>query len=189
MKLVESSYQISLTDSKKDFEQIVLLNQLNHKDKIDKELWASEGFLFLEFDINQLDLIRGPFKHVVAKSEDELAGYALVLTKENGKVFPFYDKVFEIINTTKLEGKLLKDINYFIMAQICVAKSYRGQGVFKALYRTLADQMSSSFEKVIIEVSPKNIKSMNAHQNIGFEIFDYYEQDFVDWNVMVWDMK
>jgi hypothetical protein len=41
-----------------------------------------------------------------------------VLTKENGKVFPFYDKVFEIINTTKLEGKLLKDINYFIMAQI-----------------------------------------------------------------------
>jgi ribosomal protein S18 acetylase RimI-like enzyme len=101
------------------------------------------------------------------------------------------DTMFDIINSTDMEGKLLKDINYFVMAQICIDKQFRGIGIFKALYYSLADQMGSSFEKVIIEVSPNNIKSMFAHQNIGFEVINTVKnkEGLVDWNVMSWDMN
>jgi ribosomal protein S18 acetylase RimI-like enzyme len=191
MELVSSPYQVHLTDSKNDYEQIILLNELNNIEKVDKDLWASEGFLSLKFSNEQLDLFRGPFKHVVAKVNDKIIGYALVLLKENKFASPFFDPMFDIINSTDMEGKLLKDINYFVMAQICVDKQFRGIGVFKALYYTLADQMGSSFEKVIIEVSPNNIKSMFAHQNIGFEVINTVKnkEGVVDWNVMSWDMN
>lgn len=184
-------FKMGLTDSVADFEQIIELNQLNIANMISRDLWATEGFLTLEFDALQLDQMRGPYKHVVAKNKDEVIGYALVLLKEQRHLFPFFDPMFETIDSTIMGGAYLKDSQYFVMAQICVAKKFRGKGVFKALYQKLALQMDTDFNKVVIEVSPKNERSISAHHRIGFGAI--IPKDIngapVEWEVLVWNFK
>lgn len=187
----EQAYQIILTDKKEDFRQIKELNWANCKERVDEGLWASDGFLTLEFDTDQLERMRGGYKHVVAKSMGEVVGYALVLIKENRHIFPFFDPMFETINLTKLDGMLLSKLNYFVMAQICVHTEFRGKGVFSGMYKKLAEQMSLDFDKVVIEVSPKNVRSMKSHLRVGFEVIknEDYQEDLVDWNVMILSLK
>lgn len=184
-------FQMHLTDAREDFEQIIALNKVNNREAVDEKLWASEGFLSLEFGIEQLERMRGSYKHVVAKSQGQVIGYTLVLLKENREVFPFFDPMFETITAAVIDGSNLRDLNYFVMAQICVEKKFRGKGVFNALYQKLANQMKSDYNKVVIEVSPKNIRSMNAHRRVGFEIIknEDYQEELVEWNVMIWNLE
>jgi len=183
-------YKMVLTDSISDFEQIIELNKLNNLTMVSKELWAKEGFLSLEFDTNQLNLIRGKYKHVVAKVNNEVVGYALVMLKEKKDILPFFDPMFETVKTA-IENGHLDESQYFVMAQICVAKKYRGQGVFRSLYDELAAQMKDNFSQVVIEVSPKNTRSMIAHAHIGFKDIMPHESTEVilDWNVLLWEMN
>ena len=185
------AFQFSLTDLTEDFEKILLLNRLNNIERLDSKLWASEGFLTTKYDIHQLERMRGAYKHVVAKHQGDVIGYALVLLREDTSVSPYPDTIFEFVDANKVNDKCLKNIQYFVMTQICVDKNFRGMGVFKALYKKLSEQMSTNFEKVVIKVSGKNIRSLNAHQNIGFKIIENQNsgKELEGWNIMVCDLK
>jgi GNAT superfamily N-acetyltransferase len=189
--LEEKSVTLELSDLPGDLEQIVALHRENHINSVDTALWATEGFVSLQFTLSQLIQMKGQYKHVVAKKDGIVIGYALVLLRETHSVFPFLNTMFRIIDEAVYNGEAVSGKTYFVMGQICVQKAFRGKGLFRALYKKLKEQMSADFELVVTEVSLKNERSVHAHKHIGFrKINDTdIEDDAIEWKVIAWDWK
>lgn len=137
-----------------------------------------QGFVTLRYTAPLLQSVCGPYRHVIAKDGDAVVGYALVLLPESGTHFPAIGDMFAVVDAWRAPGT-----RYFVMGQVCVAQDYRGQGVFRGLYRQLRDEMRPHFDFVATDVSRNNRRSMNAHAAIGFKEIN----DGSPWQVIVWD--
>jgi GNAT superfamily N-acetyltransferase len=73
------------------------------------------------------------------------------------------------------------------MGQICVDKNYRKQGIFRGLYHFYREELQHQFDYLITEVAAINLRSMQAHEAIGFKIIDTYDEDGIVWNIILWD--
>ena len=87
----------------------------------------------------------------------------------------------------KQSGKALASAPYYVMGQICIAKPFRGQGVFDALYQGHKAHYQSRFELLITEVSVNNARSLRAHERVGFEPIHRYRDDVDEWLIIGWD--
>lgn len=181
-------FQIEITDDPADLAQILELQRRNHIKELAEEVWTAEGFVTLEFDTQKLGIMKGKYKHVIARHEGKLAGYALVLLKEQSGYFPFLDEMFEVIEASVFDGMPLKQRKYFVMGQVCIDQPYRGKRLFRKLYLKLKEQMQSDFDLVITEVSDKNQRSVKAHEKMGFRQIEN-EAAFAgtEWKVIAWD--
>ena len=115
----------------------------------------------------------------------ELVGYALTMTKEFRHRLPILIPMFDFIdkitfpdgnNNNGGNSRLLRDESYVVMGQVCVSKSYRGQGVFKGLYDEMKRRLAPHFTTIITEISTKNTRSLRAHEKVGFIELDRYIQ-------------
>jgi hypothetical protein len=120
-----------------------------------------------------------------------LAGYALVMRREFEKDIPVLQPMFGQFNDLVYNGKKLGDQSYFVMGQICVAKPYRGMGVFAGLYAKMREEMAPHFQYVITEIDKKNTRSQRAHEKVGFKTIAEYHSDFdnEDWLIVLWDLS
>lgn len=178
---------MELSDKLEELEQIVALQRLNRLDAVAAEVRATEGFVTMDYTVRELQLMRGGYRHVVAKCNGAVIGYALVMLKDCRASFPFLDSMFQDAETAVFEGTPLRDKNYFFMGQICVGHAFRGQGIFRKLYQTLCMQMRADFDCVVTEVSVHNARSMRAHQRAGFKEIANEHADAAEWRVIVWD--
>ena len=60
------------------------------------------------------------------------------------------------------------------MGQVCVAKEFRGQGVFHQLYAAHKSLLSKQYNYCITEVSTRNLRSLQAHFVVGFELLYHF---------------
>lgn len=180
---------LELSDAVTDLEQIIALQRLNHPTVVSSDTWATQGFVTMEYTVQQLQTMSGEYRHVVAKHKDAVVGYALIMLKDHRASFPFLESMFQDIEAGVYQGKPLQESRYFVMGQVCVAKEFRGTGLFKKLYHALREQMRSDFDYVLTEVSAKNGKSMRAHQHLGFENIKPEETGSSEWKVIAWDWR
>ena len=125
------------------------------------------------------------------EDDDEvLIGYALTMTKEFRYHLPILIPMFDFIDklsfaeTDKKEDKHMRDddrvklgdLSYVVMGQVCVAKSYRGKGVFGGLYKEMKRRLAPHFVAIITEVATNNTRSLRAHSKVGFIELDRYYQ-------------
>lgn len=73
------------------------------------------------------------------------------------------------------------------MGQICVDKAFRGQGVFRQLYASQKALLSGQYNYCITEVSARNLRSMQAHYAIEFELLHRFSDTQDKWNIVLWD--
>ena len=74
---------------------------------------------------------------------------------------------------------------YILMGQVCVAKDYRGQGVFEGLYRKMQERMAPYFDLIVTEISERNARSLRAHEKVGFvEMTRFQAPDGERWVVV-----
>ena len=66
-------------------------------------------------------------------------------------------------------------------------KNYRGQGVFRQLYAAHKQLLSKQYDYCITEVSTRNLRSMQAHFSIGFELLHCFTDPQDEWNIVLWD--
>ncbi|PFH12333.1 acetyltransferase (GNAT) family protein [Collimonas sp. PA-H2] len=170
-----------------ELEQIVDLQRLNRLDAVAAELRGTEGFVTMEYTVDELQLMRGAYRHVLAKCDGAVIGYALVMLKECRTSFPFLDNMFRDAEAAVFNGMPMRDNAYFVMGQVCVGQAFRGQGVFRKLYETLRAQMRADFDFVVTEVSLQNPRSMRAHQRVGFRDIAEADAEPSEWRVIVWD--
>ncbi len=168
-----------------DLPKIQRLQQANLPQAISATEALEQGFLTVEHDLPLLRDMNNVCAHTIAKAEDELAGYALSMTREFGDRIPILVPLFELIDTLNWEGKAVSDVPYILMGQVCVAKSHRGQGVFTGLYRHMQTRMATNFEVIITEISARNTRSIRAHQKVGFvDMHRYQAPDGENWVVV-----
>jgi len=71
-----------------------------------------------------------------------------------------------------------------------VGKNFRGQGLFDRSYDAYKQFFQGNYEFAITEIATINLRSMKAHERIGFKtIYTYADSTNTDWNVVVWDWR
>jgi len=167
-------------DSLKELEQILELQQRNLPKNISEDESTKEGFVTVEHTLDVLQAMNEVCGHIIAVDDNQVVGYALCMHPRFGNDIEVLRPMFQEIDAI-LEGK----VNYMAMGQICVAKSHRGQGIFRKLYQTMKAKLPQGFDAIVTEVDGKNKRSLAAHTAIGFKPLTIYLSDGKEWHVIM----
>ncbi|KAA3639724.1 MAG: GNAT family N-acetyltransferase [Bacteroidetes bacterium] len=173
-----------------DFEQMLFLQKANLSEAISEKEKQDQGFVTVRHTKQLLEDMNEQAAHSIAKVDRQVIGYALAMTKSFREKIPILIPMFDMIDSLSFKGKSLANMDYLIMGQVCIAKQYRGQGVFLGLYEGLQRQHAQQFPLIITEVDDENKRSLRAHQKVGFEhLFSYGSPDGTQWELIAWDWR
>ncbi|MBQ4801703.1 GNAT family N-acetyltransferase [Aquimarina sp. MMG015] len=170
--------------SHEELEQILLLQQKNLTTSISSEEKKKEGFVTVEHDFEILKKMNDQQPHIIAKDHGKVIGYALCMTSDFGNDIEVLKPMFK-----KIENSLDQPNKYIVMGQVCVDKEYRGQGIFRGLYQHMKTKLQNTYDLLITEVASDNIRSLNAHNAIGFKTLLIYEADQISWHIIYWNWE
>ena len=175
-----------------EVEQILALQAANHRDQVDAATAASEGFTSVRHDPAVLHAMNREFPSAIASSGDALAGYCLMMPQTFRDRVPLLQPMFALLDGLHWRGEALAgNPRWFVMGQVCVAREFRGQGVFDGLYHELRRAYRERFDFTVTEISQRNARSLRAHRRVGFETLHTYLDPAADerWEVVVWDWR
>lgn len=167
--------------SNEELLQILDIQRRNIKANLNPGEDREEGFITVGHDFDILKKMNDACPHILAKDGNTVAGYALVMLQSFRNEMPVLVPMFETAD------KLLQGKNYVVMGQVCIDKPYRKMGVFKGMYTYYRDQLSATYDCLFTEVATANIRSLGAHQNMGFQILQTQVTDGTSWELVNWD--
>ncbi|TAF94749.1 MAG: GNAT family N-acetyltransferase [Cytophagia bacterium] len=170
-----------------EIEQLLALQRANLYKNTPTEYQQDQGFTTVEHTFELIQTMNNAAPQVIAKDQDVVVGYALVMPESFQDLIPDLKPMFVEIAQVSWQQKPISAYRFYAMGQICVAESHRGMGVFDGLYATHKALLSSQFDLCVTEVAVRNTRSMRAHERVGFKAIHQY-QDHTDlWNVVVWN--
>ena len=162
-------------DTIPEIEQILELQKLNLPGVLSETTKLQQGFVTVKHNKKLLEEMNDAWPHTLAKMGTKVVGYALSMDPKFGKEIDVLLPMFQKIELHKPSQK------YMVMGQICIAKGYRGQGIFRGLYHAMLGFLGNSFTEIITEVDAKNTRSLGAHMAIGFKEILRYSSEKQDW--------
>ena len=162
--------------------QILDLQRENLARNLTPEQVAAQGFVTVEHTLDLLKRMHAIEPSIIAKEGDGLAGYALVMPVECRRFIPVLEPMFQ-----RMESLGLFRERFYVMGQICVAREWRGKGVFDLLYDAHRRSLGAAYDSVVTEVALRNARSMRAHARVGFAVIDRYRDATDDWALLRWD--
>ncbi|WNG17576.1 GNAT family N-acetyltransferase [Cystobacter fuscus] len=178
-----------LVTRREELEQILQLQAANLRDHVSPAQAAREGFVTVAHTLDVLERMHARTPSVIAKAGERLAGYALVMPVEARTFVPVLEPMFQLLEKLSWRGRPLREYQYYVMGQVCVAEEYRGQGVFDALYREHRASYGARFDFTVTEVATRNTRSMRAHARVGFEHIETYRDATDEWAVIVLGLR
>ena len=180
-------YILSTANTKNDLLQIQALQYQNLERSISSGEISSQGFVTCQHSMELLMSMNSPHQHIVVKYDHQIVGYALVMLTHFSDELEVLKPMFEELKNCSIGGIPLKEEDYFIMGQVCIAKAHRGKGVFGMLYSGMRTQMKAHFQYCITEIAIRNTRSIRAHEKIGFREFHRYTTEEEEWVLVAWD--
>lgn len=181
--------QYTTASTKKDLQEILQLQLANLPKNLSAEEAKNQGFLTVHHSPELLQTMNIPYPHIIAKFDNQVIGYTLVMLQKFKDVIPVLKPMFQKINSLSFHNKPLSNTKYFVMGQVCVDKKFRGQGVFNGLYQQMRKDMAPFFDCIITEIATRNTRSMRAHEKIGFEVISIYSTQEEEWAIVGWDIN
>jgi GNAT superfamily N-acetyltransferase len=181
--------KIKLVSDYSELEGIKKLQEANLSSNISKEEATSQGFLMASYTMDLLKMMHHESPSIIAVDEGKVVGYALVATKE---VCQQHDLLADLVNSIDkitYQNRSLKNVNYVVVGQLCVAKTHRGIGLVQQLYGYYRDQLNNQFEYCITDVAQANPRSLKAHQKTGFTVIDTLSYGGIGWDIVLWDWR
>lgn len=176
------------TSSSKDLKGILELQRQNLKQDLTPEQIKAQGFVTVSHSLDDLEKMHGYEPNIVAKDGDAIAAYVLAMTDQSKNDIPRLVEMYESFDDISYHGKPVSDYHYIVVGQVCVGYDYRGKGLFDECYKAYKDCFKDRYDFAITEIASINLRSMNAHKRIGFEVIHTYtDSSSVEWNVVVWD--
>lgn len=172
-----------LTTTTKELEEILVLQQKNLPVNISTSEITEQGFVSAQHTQELLTKMHDGHPHVIAKENGKVVGYALCMLQEFRNEIPLLTPMFT--QTDEAINELNEPINYMVMGQVCVDKEYRKRGMFRALYNYMKENISKEYNAIITEVDVKNVRSVNAHKAIGFEVLKEYASNNQNWQLII----
>lgn len=159
--------------------QVLQLQKQNLPDALSDFEKDKEGFLTVIHTFNILKQMNNVCAHCIAKHNNKVVGYTLSMhpkfADEIEILKPMFNEISKIISG---------NLNYIIMGQVCIDKVYRKKGIFKGLYSFMKQELNSLYDTIITEVDAKNLRSLNAHLAVGFEIVKTYKANNHQWHII-----
>ncbi len=159
--------------------QILKIQERNLAAGLTSEEKKTHGFLTVQHTFDVLKKMNNRCPHIIAKYNNEVVGYALCMhpTFENEieVLKPMFDEINSIPNINR---------NYIVMGQICIDEKYRGQGIFRKLYKTMKKEVFPEFSSIITEADALNKRSLEAHYAVGFQKIKVYEAGGQTWKLI-----
>jgi ribosomal protein S18 acetylase RimI-like enzyme len=177
----------SLTSSQLELQQILLLQEENLVKHIDETEMKSQGFVTLRHDLIILEQMHSLAPSVIIKDDDKVVAYALTMLQECRQLIPDLEPMFALLDKLSWNSKSLTDHSFYVMGQICVAKAYRGQGLFDDLYKHHKKIYHPKFDLIITEIATRNQRSIRAHERVGFKTIHTHQDELDEWAVVGWD--
>jgi GNAT superfamily N-acetyltransferase len=177
----------TIVTSDEELMQIHRLNQQNLKTNLDQLTQNQEGFVTWLYRIELLKQMHKLSPSIIIKDGKAVAAYALTTLKETRSFHPDLETMFRHLEKVQYKGKPLSSYQFYCMGQICVAREYRGKGLVSRLYQKHKEVYSVQYDFLLTEISASNIRSLKAHEKIGFQTIYTYTDGMDEWKVVVWD--
>lgn len=168
------------TSTLAQLKEILSLQQLNLPSNLTIKEKEQEGFLTVEHSLDFLKEMNDECPHIIALEHEKVVGYALCMHPKFANSIEVLESMFHEINRLTQNN-----CNYMVMGQICIAKEYRGKGIFRGLYSTMKEKLPKGFDTIITEVDAENKRSLNAHSAIGFTELKKYSSEGKDWHLIL----
>lgn len=184
--------QFSTVAAPREVDLILALQSENHRDRVDAASAARDGFTSVSHEPAVLQAMNRAHPSAVAWSGDRLAGYCLMMGREFREEVPILRPMFSLLDTLDWRGEALSENpRWFVMGQVCVARDFRGMGVFDGLYHQLRAVYSAQYDFTVTEISQRNPRSLRAHRRVGFQTLHAYPDPVTGegWEVVVWDWR
>lgn len=172
-----------------ELQQVLALQQKYLVGNIGKEEMQSEGFLTVQHTPEMLQQMHLLAPSIIIKDGKRVVAYALVMLRECRSLIPALMPMFDSFDRLQWQDKPLSDYRFYVMGQVCVAKEYRGQGLFDMLYQHHRKVYQPQFDFILTEVATRNKRSLRAHERVGFETIHIYTDELDTWAVVLWDWK
>lgn len=148
-----------------------------------------DGYFFYEPTDEELIKIINDTGIYLSLSGDELKGYFMTMSKELAKTIPFEAEMLDHAEEMIFNNEQIKDYKYFVMAQLCVAKEYRGGTTFHKLHLNTRSAMKDrGFEIGVGEIEDGNELSLAVHRNLT-DVGTYKASSGLKWHIMVADLS
>lgn len=178
---------IKRVTEKEEIAGIKKLQAANLKNNLSEEETEQEGFVTAEYTLPFLALMNEIEPSVIAKEGNEVVGYVLVVTRALFGKHALLDDLFRQIDQYTFRGEALKNINYTICGQLCVARPHRGRGLVQQLYNYYRTELSGTYKYLLTDVDEKNPRSVKAHMKTGFEIIGTSNYGGSNWHIVLWN--
>jgi hypothetical protein len=176
----------ALTQSAEELSQILQLQQENLIENIDGDEMQSQGFVTLRHDFETLKQMHDLAATVIIKDDDKVVAYALTMLKECRQLIPDLEPMFALFDNLSWHNKALNQYHFYVMGQVCIAKAYRGKGLFEQLYAHHKNVYKSRFDLLVTEISTRNHRSLRAHEKVGFATIHTHRDSLDEWKVVGW---
>jgi ribosomal protein S18 acetylase RimI-like enzyme len=184
---MQSPYSVSAVQHRAELEQILVLQRKNLKQELAAEEMRSQGFVTVRHELPELERMHALAPSIVAHQGHELVAYALMMPRECRDLMPVLVPMFELLDRLEYRGKPLKEHRFYVMGQICIDKAHRGRGLFERLYHEHRERYQQRFDLIVTEVSARNLRSLRAHERVGFQTLHTYRDETDEWAVVAWD--
>lgn len=181
--------QATITTATEELNQILRLQQENLIQNINEAEMQSQGFVTLQHSLDTLIRMHELGPSVIIKEEEKVVGYALTMLQECRYLIPDLEPMFASLDNLSWENKPLNNYRFYVMGQVCIAKEYRGQGLFEQLYQHHKKIYQSRFDLFVTEISTRNQRSLRAHETLGFKKIHTHREKLDEWIVVAWDWK
>lgn len=172
-----------------ELRQILYLQSANHASTLPRSQANIDGFVTVMHSLELLTRMNAVSPQVIAKDSDKVIGYALVMLRSFADMIPVLQPMFDRLGTINFENRSIADHSFYVMGQICIDKPYRGSGVFDALYRKHQELHKNSFELCVTSVATRNVRSLRAHERVGFKVVNTFSDATDEWNILVWRLQ
>lgn len=182
-----TAVQICRVTTKEELQMIKALQEANLGRNLTQEERDQEGFVTAEYTIEFLERMNSFCPSIIAKNtEGFVVGYALVVTRdvygEHTLLNDLFDEIFSIYH----HNQCLKDINFVLVGQLCVAKDYRGCGLVQQMYNYYKEQLKrKNYQCALTDIADSNSRSLKAHKKSGFETIKTFTYDNVLWHIVL----
>lgn len=170
-----------------DLHQILSLQRQNLYKNTPDQYQKEQGFTTVEHSFEVLKQMNEAMPQIIVKDNGTVVGYALVMPQSFSGLIPELTPMFAEVKKLTWKERRIDSYRFYVMGQICIAESHRGQGLFDGLYAKHKEWLSSDFDLCVTEVATRNTRSMRAHERVGFCQIHTYQDHTDEWYVVVWD--
>jgi predicted GNAT superfamily acetyltransferase len=168
---------------------LLALQAANNRHVLDAQTIQNQGFISFRYTPEQILLKMETAPQIIARADGQLIGYALSTTQAAATRIPDFHPLQALVKQFSENGQALFQKKIYFMGQICVQATWRGCGVFDALYAAHKAHFSDQYDCLVTEIASENKRSLAAHARVGFSTFHTFTDDtnHVEWQVVKWD--